>query len=135
MTTASSTDAVIAAARYLAHALRHPSPAFALLPLNDNHHAALQNLADIFSTMVQNIETDDLVCSRQCHFREWTRSHQPASLQPDHLQPPIQTTWHPPPTVRSRAMSTNNDDDDARRNKQPTQPQQPNHSLSLALIP
>jgi hypothetical protein len=48
MPTASSTDATIAAASDLTRALRHPSPASALSPLNDNQHAALQNLADIF---------------------------------------------------------------------------------------
>ena len=50
MPTASSTDAAIAAARDLIHALQHPSPASALSPLADHQHAALLQLADIFSS-------------------------------------------------------------------------------------
>ena len=50
MPTAESTEAAIAAAHDLIHALQNPSPASALSPLTDNEHYALQQLAEIFQT-------------------------------------------------------------------------------------
>ena len=41
--------ASVAAARDLIHALQHPSLASPLAPIGDSHHAALQQLAEIFS--------------------------------------------------------------------------------------
>jgi len=52
MPTASSTDRIIALTTDLIHALRHPSPASALSPLSDNHHAALLELASLFQSHV-----------------------------------------------------------------------------------
>ena len=49
MPTASSTDAACAAALDLIQALRHPATASALSPLTDAEHAALLQLADIFT--------------------------------------------------------------------------------------
>ena len=49
MPTASSADAAVAAARDLIRALQHPSLASPLAPIGDSHHAALQQLAEIFS--------------------------------------------------------------------------------------
>ena len=48
MPTASSTDAAITAANDLITALQNPHPASALSPLDNNEHAALQQLAEIF---------------------------------------------------------------------------------------
>ena len=81
MPTSSSTDAAIAAARDLIHALRNPSPASPLAPLTDSHHAQLRQLAEIFADSTQPPTT-------------------PATPVPpgfDPLPPTAQprVTWHP----------------------------------------